>query len=99
MIHHCMMLAQVAMAMADKDADRAPSLLWVTRCMQSVGACSSRATAGLWSRARAARLEERGLRLRCLERDASQGGANEIAQALSYWPGVMTGSAAVEAGV
>jgi hypothetical protein len=92
-----MELCQAGMVLADKKPQDAPPIWWVTRGTQSVGTALGYAYAGLWGMARTARMEERDLKLRCLDLDAAHGSAQEVVEALSHWLGCLTGNASVEA--
>ena len=92
-----MELCKAGMVLADKKPKDAPAIWWITRGTQAVGTALGYAYAGLWGMARTARMEERDLKLRCLDLDASHGSALEVAEALAHWLGLLSGSPAAEA--
>jgi acyl transferase domain-containing protein/NADPH:quinone reductase-like Zn-dependent oxidoreductase/acyl carrier protein len=78
-LNDALSLSQSAMQKKPKN------MWWVTRGTQAVGASAGYINAGLWGMARTFRLEERAVRLRCLDLDASTQGAENTAVAIKTW--------------
>jgi hypothetical protein len=85
-----------ALLVAQGAIDKKPKNIWWITCgTQAVGEVAGYVNAGLWGMARTFRLEERAVRLRCLDLDASTSGG-AVVLALKSWLGVLS-SASLEA--